>query len=152
MKTVHKSVSVWHTPQQMFDLVIDVEHYPEFLLGCSSGRVLESTPLGMTAEVGLAFKGVSKTFITRNEHEPPHRMCLHLVRGPFSHLEGEWRFTPIGSEACRIDFRLEYAFASRLLSAVIAPVFDRLAATFVQAFIERADAVYGEGGEGEGAA
>ena len=131
----------------MFDLVIDVERYPEFLLGCSSGRVLERTPLGMTAEVGLAFKGVSKTFVTRNEHEPPHRMRLHLVRGPFSHLEGEWNFTPVGEGACRIDFRLDYAFASRLLSSVVAPVFDRLAATFVESFIKRADEVYGEGGD-----
>ncbi|MBO7411392.1 MAG: type II toxin-antitoxin system RatA family toxin [Ottowia sp.] len=147
MKSVHKSVLIWHSPQQMFDLVIDVERYPEFLLGCSSGRVLERTPLGMTAEVGLAFKGVSKTFVTRNEHEPPHRMRLHLVRGPFSHLEGEWNFTPVGEGACRIDFRLDYAFASRVLSAVIAPVFDRLAATFVDAFIKRADEVYGEGGD-----
>ena len=70
MKSVHKSVLIWYSAQEMFDLVIDVERYPEFLPWCSHGKVLERTDNGMTAEVGIAFKGVKQTFTTRNEHVP----------------------------------------------------------------------------------
>lgn len=87
MKSVHKSVLIWYTAQEMFDLVIDVERYPEFLPWCSHGKVLERTDNGMTAEVGIAFKAVKQTFVTRNEHIPGREVRLHLVKGPFSN----WR-------------------------------------------------------------
>jgi ribosome-associated toxin RatA of RatAB toxin-antitoxin module len=101
---------------------------------------------GMTAEVGLSFKGVKQVFITRNEHTPGREVRLHLVKGPFSKLEGVWTFTPVGSEvdhACRVDFKLDYGFSSALLSTLIGPVFDKIASSLVDAFIQRAQQVYG---------
>ena len=146
MKSVHKSVLIWYSAREMFDLVIDVEHYPAFLPWCSHGRVLSREQGGMTAEVGIDFKGVRQTFITRNEHVPDHEVRLHLVKGPFSRLEGQWVFTPVGQggqRACRVDLKLNYGFSSAVLAKVVGPVFDRIASSLVDAFVQRADEQYG---------
>lgn len=147
MKSVHKSVLIWYSAEEMFDLVIDVERYPEFLPWCDHGKVLERTEHGMTAEVGIAFKGVRQSFVTRNEHVPAREVKLHLVKGPFSRLEGVWTFTPVGEgeqRACRIDLRLGYGFSSALLAKLVGPVFDKIAASMVDAFVKRAEQVYGD--------
>ncbi len=146
MKSVHKSVLIWYDAQEMFQLVIDVPRYPEFLPWCDHARVLSETETGMTAEVGIAFKGVKQSFVTRNEHVAGREVRLHLVSGPFSNLEGDWRFTPVGEggqRACRVDLKLNYGFSSRLLATVVGPVFDRIAANLVDAFVKRAEQVYG---------
>ena len=146
MKSVHKSVLIWYSAAEMYALVTDVARYPEFLPWCSHARVLAETESGMTAEVGIAFKGVKQGFTTRNEHVPDREVRLHLVDGPFSRLEGDWRFTPVGDgtqRACRIDLKLDYGFSSKLLAAVVGPVFDRIAASMVDAFVKRAEQVYG---------
>ncbi len=146
MKTVQKSVLIWYSAEEMFALVIDVERYPDFLPWCDKGRVLERTDHGMLAEVGIAFKGVRQVFTTRNEHVPGREVKLHLVNGPFSTLEGVWRFTPVGDasqRACRIDLTLNYGFDSALLASLVGPVFDKIASSLVDAFVKRADQVYG---------
>ena len=146
MKSVHKSVLIWYSAREMFDLVIDVEHYPAFLPWCSHGRVLSREQGGMTAEVGIDFKGVRQTFITRNEHVPDHEVRLHLVKGPFSRLDGDWHFHTVGDgsqRAARVELLLNYGFDSVTLSKVVGPVFDRIAASMVDAFVKRAEQVYG---------
>ncbi len=146
MKSVHKSVLIWYAAQEMFDLVVDVERYPEFLPWCDHGKVLEPLPDGMIAEVGIAFKGVKQVFTTRNEHVPGREVKLHLVSGPFSRLEGVWTFTPVGGEgqrACRVDLKMRYGFANKLLASLVGPVFDKIAANLVDAFVKRAEQVYG---------
>ena len=145
MKSVHKSVLIWYSAEEMFDLVIDVERYPEFLPWCDHGKVLERTEHGMTAEVGIAFKAVKQTFVTRNEHIPGREVRLHLVKGPFSKLEGVWTFTPVGEDqrACRIDLKMDYGFSNKLLATLVGPVFDKIASSFVDAFVQRAEQVYG---------
>ena len=158
MKHVKKSVLLWYSAQEMFDLVTDVRRYPEFLPWCESAEVLERHDNGMTARLHLGFHGVRHAFSTRNVEVPGRSVVLKLVDGPFSMLEGEWRFTPVGEpvaadaggaspeaapRACRIDFDLRYAFASRALQLVVSPVFDRIAATFVDAFVKRAEQVHG---------
>ena len=146
MKTVHKSVLIWYSPQEMFDLVTQVEHYPEFLPWCDHAAVLERTPTGMVAEVGMALGGIRQTFVTRNTHEPGRRVHMQLAKGPFSQLEGEWQFHPVGDgtqRACRVELRLHYGFSSRALAALVGPVFDRIANSLVDAFVQRAQKVYG---------
>ena len=146
MKSVHKSVLIWYSAQQMFDLVVAVERYPEFLPWCDHGKVLERHENGVTAEVGIAFKGVRQSFTTRNEHVPGREVRLHLVSGPFSRLEGVWTFTPVGGEgerACRVDLKLRYGFANALLATLVGPVFDKIAGSLVDAFVKRAEQVHG---------
>lgn len=108
MKHVEKSALVWFSPAQMFALVTDVASYPQFLPWCDQARVLEQDEHGMLAEVGMAFARVRQSFVTRNEHVGQERVRMQLVRGPFSTLQGEWTFQPIGgqsaeqSQACHI--------------------------------------------------
>ena len=148
MKHVNKSVLLWYSPVEMYQLVTAVETYPQFLPWCDRAEVLEQHPDGVTARIGLAYAGVRHAFTTRNEHVPGETVVVKLVDGPFSLLDGTWLFKPIGREdspqqACRIEFDLRYAFSSTALEVVVSPVFDKVAATFVDSFVRRAEAVYG---------
>lgn len=146
MKTVQKSVLIWYTAQEMFALVTDVERYPEFLPWCDQTKVLERDDNGMLAEIGIAFAGIRQKFITRNTHVPGREVHLKLVSGPFSNLDGHWGFTPVGKSserACRIDLELQYGFQNMALAALVGPVFDKIAGTMVDAFVKRAEQVYG---------
>ena len=146
MKTVQKSVLIWYTAQEMFALVTDVTSYPQFLPWCDHSRVLEQGDSSMLAEVGIAFAGIKQTFTTRNQHVPGRSVDLKLVSGPFSNLDGSWTFTPVGDgtqRACKVDLELRYGFQNLALSALVGPVFDRIAASLVDAFVKRAEQVYG---------
>lgn len=146
MKTVHKSVLIWYHPQEMYALVIDVASYPQFLPWCDRANVLEEHDDGMTAEVGIAIGGVRQTFTTRNRHTTDRAVDLQLVEGPFSRLEGHWSFTPLGDgseRACRVELNLDYGFDNIALGKLIGPVFDRIASSLVDAFVKRAQQVYG---------
>ena len=146
MKTVNKSVLIWYSPEEMFALVTDVARYPQFLPWCNQARVLSQDEHGMTAEVGIAFSGIKKAFVTRNTHEAGRRVKMELVEGPFSQLDGDWQFHPVGDgsqRACKVELTLRYGFDNRALAALVGPVFDRIAATLVDAFIKRAEQVYG---------
>ena len=143
MKTVEKSVLLWHTPKQMYNLVTDVPRYPEFLPWCREARIVEQHADGVTATLGLGVAGINQHFTTRNTHEAPHRVQLALVDGPFSHLEGHWRFDALDDgRACKVSLSLSYQMASGPLAAWLTPVFDKIAANLVQAFVQRAERVY----------
>ena len=146
MKTVNKSVLIWYSPEEMFALVTDVEKYPQFLPWCDHAAVLARDEHGMEAEVGISLGGIRRSFVTRNTHEAGRRVKMELVEGPFSKLDGDWHFRPVGDgtqRACRVELQLRYGFDSITLAALVGPVFDRIAATFVDAFIQRAEQVYG---------
>lgn len=146
MKTVHKSVLIWYSAEEMFALVTDVARYPEFLPWCDRAAVLEQDDKGMKAEVGIAFGGIHQTFITRNDHVPGRELTMKLVEGPFSQLDGHWSFTPVGNDqqrACKVELDLRYSFKNAALAALVGPVFDRIAGSLVDAFVKRAEQVYG---------
>ena len=146
MKTVNKSVLIWYSPAEMYALVTQVDKYPEFLPRCDHAQVLATDADGVTAEVGIAFSGIRQTFTTRNTHVPDQKVGMKLVKGPFSQLEGEWRFLPVGNgseRACRVELTLHYGFDNVALAALVGPVFDRIASSMVEAFVARAEQVYG---------
>ncbi|MEN9843908.1 MAG: hypothetical protein RLZZ612_1737 [Pseudomonadota bacterium] len=148
MKSIHKSVLLWHSAHEMFALVTDVASYPQFLPWCDQASVLERTDLGMTARVGMALSGLRQSFTTQNTHEFDRKVHMKLVEGPFSRLDGVWEFIPLGDgsqRACKVDFRLHYGFSSAALAALVGPVFDKIAGNLVDAFVKRADQVYGTG-------
>jgi ribosome-associated toxin RatA of RatAB toxin-antitoxin module len=148
MKTIHKSVLLWHSAHEMFALVTDVQHYPQFLPWCDRGDVLERSEQGMVARVGMAIAGLQQSFTTRNRHVEDREVFMELVDGPVSALDGHWKFTPLGDgsqRACKVEFTLRYGFGSNALGAVVGPVFDRIAGSLVDAFVKRADEVYGTG-------
>ena len=153
MKQVKKSVLLWYTPHEMYRLVTDVEAYPEFLPWCERVEVLSRDAEGPTARLHLAYSGIRHAFTTRNVQVADESVRIGLVDGPFSHLDGVWRFLalplPGGSPesvslACKIEFELSYAFANLVLEGAISPVFDQIANTFVDSFVKRAEQVYGQ--------
>ena len=147
MKTVHKSVLIWYSAEEMFALVTDVPSYPAFLPWCDQASVLTEDEAGMTARVGIAFGGIKQGFTTRNTHVAGRRVHLQLIDGPFSKLEGHWEFTPVGAQgqrACKVDLTLQYDFDNFALAALVGPVFGKIAGSLVDAFVKRASQVYGE--------
>ena len=125
----------------MYVLVNDVPSYPTFLPWCGGARIVEQSDTQMQAAVDIAYLGVRQTFTTRNTLLANERIDLALVSGPFSKLSGQWRFTQLGDAGCKVEFELNYDFDG-IIGTIIAPVFDRIAATFVDAFVRRAERLY----------
>lgn len=141
MATVSKSVIVPHSAQRMFALVDGVEDYPEFLPWCSSTEVFERSGEITRARLDIDYHGLRTHISTFNRKEPPLRMTLELVDGPFESFAGVWRFAPLGDEGCRIELSLDYVLSSRTVDRVLAPVFGYIMETLVDRFVARADAV-----------
>ncbi|MFM6992365.1 MAG: type II toxin-antitoxin system RatA family toxin [Rhodoferax sp.] len=147
MKTVHKSVLIWYSPQEMYALVTDVRQYPQFLPWCDHTQIVEEHEDGMVAEIGLSIGGVRQAFTTRNTHAPTTRVDMLLVNGPFSRLDGQWHFHVLGDgsqRACKVELTLNYGFDNTTLGKLVGPVFDKIAASLVDAFVKRAQQVYGD--------
>jgi ribosome-associated toxin RatA of RatAB toxin-antitoxin module len=143
MALVQKSVLIERSAQQMFDLVDRVEDYPQFLPWCNQTRVEFRNAQKTVATLHISYLSVKSHFTTENDKEIPLWMSIKLVDGPFRRLEGLWRFKPLADSACKIEFQLSYEFSSKLFEKVIGPVFSQIANTFVDAFVKRADQVYG---------
>ena len=143
MALVEKSVLIERSARQMFDLVDGVEDYPKFLPWCSQTRLEFRDETKTVATLYINYLSVKSHFTTENQKEVPRWMSIKLVDGPFRRLEGQWRFKPLGDSACKIEFKLSYEFSSKVFEKVIGPVFGQIANTLVDAFVKRADQVYG---------
>ena len=142
---------VRHTAGQMFDLVADVERYPEFVPLCQALRVRRRSqgPAGedvLIADMEVGYRAIHEKFASRVTLDQPHlKVLVEYVDGPFSHLENTWNFVDEGDGASRIEFFIAYDFRSRLLGALMGSMFDAAFRKFAQAFEARADVVYGKG-------
>jgi ribosome-associated toxin RatA of RatAB toxin-antitoxin module len=143
MPTVSKSALVEYKPREMFNIVNDVDHYPDFLPWCSEAQVLSRREDEIKAMVKISHSGVNKSFTTLNRVQPGKMIEVQLIDGPFKHLHGYWRFDALGDSGCKVSLDLEYEFASKLLGLAVGPVFNQIANTLVDAFCKRADALHG---------
>ncbi|MGC2781999.1 MAG: type II toxin-antitoxin system RatA family toxin [Bradyrhizobium sp.] len=140
---------VAHTAEQMFNLVADVERYPEFVPLCQSLAVRQRSqkPDGtemIVADMTVSFKLVKETFTSRVTLDRAGRKILvEYVNGPFSSLENRWGFEPRGEGACEVTFFIAYEFKSRVLAMLMGSMFDTVFARMSAAFEKRADAIYG---------
>ena len=128
----------------MFDLIDDVERYPEFLPWCDGARVSHRDEHTTCAEIDIRYAGVAQSFSTENRKDRPTRMTLDLVDGPFKSLHGTWHLLPLGDDACKIEFDLEYAFGSAAVERVLEPVMAMIANTFMDRFARRAETLFRE--------
>jgi ribosome-associated toxin RatA of RatAB toxin-antitoxin module len=147
---VNQSLIVEFTPAQMYALVDAVEDYPRFLPWCSGATLIHRDRARTRATLSINYHGIRRNFTTENLKREPGEMRIQLVEGPFSRLDGSWHFTPLADHACKIQFKLHYEFAGRILDKLISPVFHHIASTLVEAFVKRAEQVYGSkrpGGE-----
>jgi ribosome-associated toxin RatA of RatAB toxin-antitoxin module len=143
MPEVNRSVLVGYSQEQMFALVDAVERYPEFLPWCGSASVSHRDETRTRATIEIRYRGIKQRFTTENTKRPPSEMDIRLVQGPFRELDGHWRFTGLGKRGCKVEFGLRYEFSSRLLAKLLGPVFDFIANSFVEAFVKRAEQLYG---------
>jgi len=140
---LERSALVQYSAEQMFELVNDIEAYPEFMDDCVGAQVLGRGSDWLEARLELQKAGLTQSFVTRNQLNPPTSMTMSLVEGPFSHLEGCWSFTPIEGAGCKVSFELEFAMQNRLLAMAIGKFFESAASKQVSALCRRAEVVYG---------
>jgi coenzyme Q-binding protein COQ10 len=141
---------VLHSATEMFDLVADVERYPEFVPLCQSLKIRQRTPKSdgteiIVADMTASFKLVREAFTSEVTLDRPNlKIAVRYLRGPFSNLENRWTFEPKGEGVCDVGFFIAYEFKSRMLALLMGAMFDAAFARFSAAFEKRADAVYGK--------
>jgi coenzyme Q-binding protein COQ10 len=141
---------VRHRAEQMFDLVADVERYPEFVPLCQSMKIRHRTPKPdgtemVVAEMVVSFKLVRETFTSQVTLDRPNlKILVEYLEGPFSTLENRWTFEPNGDRACDVGFFIQYEFKSRMLGLLMGTMFDTAFSRLSAAFEKRADQVYGK--------
>jgi ribosome-associated toxin RatA of RatAB toxin-antitoxin module len=143
MHVVERSALVTYSPAEMYALVNDVARYPEFLPWCVGAKVTDDSPGERIAALKIE-RGVLKTeFTTRNTLKPDTQILMQLKDGPFRKLTGAWRFDAIGTRGTRVNFRVEFEFKNRVTAAAFNAVFETLCGSIVDAFVVRAQKVYG---------
>lgn len=141
MKEISRSAIVEHSAAEMYQLVDDIAAYPRFLPWCLEARVDDpGPPKRATLTAGL--KGIRQSFTTLNENHAARSIDMRLVEGPFRHFSASWRFTPLTEHACQIQFSMRYQFTSGPVSRLLAPLFNQIADTMVEAFTRRADELH----------
>jgi ribosome-associated toxin RatA of RatAB toxin-antitoxin module len=143
MHRVERSVLVPYSAEEMFGLVVSVKDYPKFLPWCAGARVRAQPNGEVEATVQIDYRGVKSEFTTRNHNESPRLIRMQLVDGPFRRLGGEWTFVQLREDACKVHLNLHFQFASGLVGRALAPVFEAIAGSLVDAFTRRAEVVYG---------
>jgi ribosome-associated toxin RatA of RatAB toxin-antitoxin module len=126
----------------MYALVADLESYPQFLPGCTGSRLLSRIDGEVTASLDLSRGPFAATFTTRNALEPPQRMTMALVDGPFKQLHGEWNFVPMAGAGCRVELEVRFEMASAVRDWLLGPAFEATCGGLVDAFVARAKSRY----------
>lgn len=143
MIEIRRQALVRYTPEQMFDLVNDVEAYPTRFSWCVGAHVLEREgDTELTARLDLRLAGISHGFTTHNTLERPHRLHVNLVEGPLHSLQGDWRFEALGADGCKIALALDFDYSGRLAGAALRLGFNVLANRMVDDFCAVARKVY----------
>jgi ribosome-associated toxin RatA of RatAB toxin-antitoxin module len=140
---IRRSALVKYSPAQMFDLVNEVEAYPKRFPWCSAAEILERQDSVLVARLDLKFAGFHQSFTTRNTVDPPKRLQMDLVDGPFRSLEGVWDFIALGDAGCKVAFALDFDYAGRLGGSALKLGFQGLAGRMVGDFCREAERVYG---------
>jgi len=143
IREIKRTALVTFTPEQMFDLVVDVERYPQFLPWVVGAEVHEKTERDLLASMSMERAGVRERFTTRNVMERPRWMSLDLVDGPFKVLQGLWTFEPISSVGTRIELVMKFEFSNPVVSLLFAKAFEQSVGHLIDAFVARARSTHG---------
>lgn len=143
MKRVSRSAIVEHSAESLYALLEDIESYPEFLPWCRGASVRTRTQDRTVATLSVGLRGIKQSFTTENRNSAGRAIQMHLVEGPFKHFSAHWKLTPLGAHAARVEFGMAYEFSSRVIARVLEPLFGQIADTMVDAFVRRADTLYG---------
>ncbi len=138
MREVKRSALIAEAPARMYQLINDVESYPQFVPYCTAARVVSRKGNEMVATLNIKRGPLRAEFTTRNLMEPDKRVLMQFVSGPFRVLEGLWTLTPLGDLGCRVELEMRFEFANRVAGALFEPLFEDTAASLVDAFVKRA--------------
>lgn len=145
MTTLNRSALVSYSPAEMFTLVDDIESYPKFLPWCRATEIHSRDTDEVYATIEIARGAIHKSFTTHNRMQQNKIIEMRLVKGPFHHLEGFWRFDPIGeTEGCRVSLDMKFEFSNRLISLAFGPIFSEITGSLVDSFCKRAKDRYGQ--------
>jgi ribosome-associated toxin RatA of RatAB toxin-antitoxin module len=144
MTVIKRTALVAYSVRQMFELVNTIEDYPHFMAWCGASHIISRTDEMVEATLDISWKGMSKSFTTRNTLHPYNRMEIQLVNGPFKNLEGRWTFVELNNQACKVILDLEFEFAGGVMDLLFQPIFNHIANSLVDAFCKRAVDVYGQ--------
>ena len=133
-----------HSSEQLYDLVSDVEKYPQFLPWCTALRIKKRTENQITADMMIGFKVFREKFTTRVTMTPPHRIDVEYLDGPFKYLNNHWIFIPQDDGGCIVDFYVDFEFHSKFLQKTIGLIFHEAVLKMIGAFEKRADVLYGK--------
>lgn len=143
MPSVQRSALLPYSAEAMYDLVNNIEAYPEFLPWCRHTVVHQRTADIVEASMEIAKGGIHKTVRTRNLLVHAKKVEMHLVEGPFKHLYGIWEFESLGESACKVSLKLDFEFSNALMQMAIGAIFNQIANTLLDAFCQRAKQLYG---------
>jgi coenzyme Q-binding protein COQ10 len=151
MPQFHTTRPVPHSPRQMFDLVADVERYPEFLPLCEAlavrSRKERDGKVLLIADMSVGYKAIRETFTSQVLLKSDDlAIDVKYLDGPFKYLDNKWTFVPRDEGGCEVRFFIDYEFKSRMLGALMGAMFDRAFRMFAEAFEKRAHEIYGEAG------
>lgn len=135
---VRRSALLAMPAAHLFDVIEAAEHYPAFLPWCAAASILSRDDELVSADLQMRMAGMNFAMRTRNPKRRPGYMAIHLERGPFRRFEGEWLLTALAPEACKVAFMLDYEFDSGFMTRAAGPVFNRIADSMVDAFVQRA--------------
>lgn len=140
---IRRSALVRYSPGQMFDLVNDVEAYPRRFAWCVAADILAQDETSLTARLQVKAAGLAQSFTTRNTLQPPERIAMALVDGPFRALSGGWTFTALGDQGCKIALAMDFEYSGALIGSALRVGFQGLADRMVDDFVRVAYRVYG---------
>lgn len=143
MTTINRSALVPYSAQEMSALVTDIESYPSFLPWCEGAHILSRTAKETIARLDIAYRGIHKSFTTRNQRRQDEAIEMSLVKGPFSQLHGTWGFQELEGAASKISLYLEFAFSNKMFDVAFKPAFTDVANGLVDSFTKRAIDLYG---------
>ncbi len=148
MPSFHDSQISPYSPEQLYNLVVDIEKYPEFLPWCRAARIIKRDGNKLEAELVISFKSITESYVSEvtlypiTPENPEPKVNVHMIRGPFEYLENKWKFSPEDG-GTRIDFLVDFRFRSKMLELIVGSLFGKAASKMAQAFKTRAEALYG---------
>lgn len=143
MAKISRSALVMYSCEKMYDLVNDVEAYPEFIPNCADAKCLSKTDDTMEGALQISKAGISKWFSTVNKLTKNQQIELTLKDGPFKSLSGVWTFIELDEKACKVELNIDFEFSSKMIELAFGGIFNHVVTNMVTAFTQRAKQVYG---------
>lgn len=142
MPSIYRHALMPYSTRQMFNVVNEVDKYPSFLPWCSSSKIVSQTDTSMDASINMKMGKLNHSFTTRNTLKKDSLIHMQLLNGPFKRLSGDWIFSSLPDDGCKIELKLDFEYSNKVIAMLIGPVFNKIANSLVDAFCQRAHQIY----------